>query len=66
MNEFPETCAAGEAMCLCDREPDHEGAHFCSCGGSWTVGEDGHMRPVTYPGGRTFAEAMTTMWDRFQ
>jgi hypothetical protein len=24
------------------------------------------MRPVTYPGGRTFAEAMTTMWDRFQ
>ena len=43
-------CDEREASCYCDQEPDHNGPHVCSCGGSWSIDENGNFKVLEWPG----------------
>lgn len=42
-------CGEIEASCICEREPGHEGAHACACGGKWAFDADGNFEIVAMP-----------------
>lgn len=41
-------CGTAFAECICVEAPDHDGAHVCKCGGSWSFDADGkfHVRAL--------------------
>jgi hypothetical protein len=43
-------CGTSEAECVCVEMPDHDGAHVCKCGGSWSLDADGtfHMHALPF------------------
>jgi hypothetical protein len=58
------TCGRVESCCECTDDAGHDGAHHCSCGGSWIYDDDG-FRPLTFPGGDPASLAgMLTSFDR--
>jgi hypothetical protein len=56
MRAIPETketvdviCGEREASCFCSLDPNHDGPHECSCGGSWTFNDQGQFVVVSFP-----------------
>lgn len=49
MNVVTVVCGTVEAGCVCVELPDHDGAHVCKCGGSWSVDPDGTFRVHAMP-----------------